>query len=601
MVIRRRRRRSNQPEHRYEDPTSATVFVVLRRMRAPLITLIVLFAIGVLGLALIPGRDQAGHTVHLTLFDAFYVMSYTATTIGFGETPWPFTVAQRLWVTACIFMSVLGWAYAVGTLLSLVQDHGFRQVRARHRFSRQVMRLREPFLIVAGYGRAGELVVRSFDAMGQQVVVIDPDSARIDELDLGSFRSDVPGVAADAGDPAQLRLAGIDHRYCAGILALTGDDQVNLSVTMAAALLRPDLPVISHTIIGSTAEQMRAFGTPTVIDPFERFGDHLRLSLHSPAGFQLLTWLEAGPGAELPERGRTPRPGRWVVCGFGRFGHELARYLLESGVDLTVIDERVDPDGETGLDGEVEVIQGDAGDPEILDRAGLDTAVGLVAGTDDDVTNLSILAGARKRNDELYLAGRQNRATSAELFDAMHPDALLVPSDVVAHEAYARISSPLLWRFLRHIPGQDDKWSADLVSRLVNECGHVLPPVWKIRLDADRAPAAIDRVNGGGVLLGDLLRRPEDRTRRLHIVTLLLVRADGEEVPAPPMETVLNPGDELLFAGGGRERRGVESTLVVESTAAYVLSGDHVRARLRLGAAHKRRHRNLGLPTGKSQ
>ena len=31
----------------------------------------------------------------MTLFDAFYFMSYTATTIGFGELPWPFTTAQR--------------------------------------------------------------------------------------------------------------------------------------------------------------------------------------------------------------------------------------------------------------------------------------------------------------------------------------------------------------------------------------------------------------------------------------------------------------------------------------------------------------------------
>lgn len=589
MVTKRHppRRRTREPARKYEDPTSATVFVVLRRMRAPLITLIVVFAIGVVGLSLIPGRDELGHTVHLTLFDAFYVMSYTATTIGFGETPWPFTIAQRLWVTACIFMTVLGWAYLVGTLLSLVQDRGFRQVRARHRFSRQVMRIREPFLLVAGYGRAGEVLVRAFDAMAQQVVVIDPSAERIDELDLGSFRTEVPGLAADAGDPAQLRLAGIDHPCCAGVLALTGDDQVNLAVTMAAALLRPDLPVISHTIVGSTAEQMRAFGTPTVIDPFERFGDHLRLSLHSPAGYQLLTWLEAGPGAELPERGRTPSPGRWVVCGYGRFGHELTRYLREIGVEMTVIDARGIADLDSGSG--IEVITGDASEPAVLAQAHLDTAVGLVAGTDDDVANLSILAGARKRNPELFLAGRQNRPTSAELFDAMNLDALLVPSDVVAHEAYARISSPLLSRFLRHIPAENEKWAADLISRLVNECGRTLPALWKIHLDDDRAPAIVGRLSSGEVCLGDLLRRPEDRTRRLHIVPVLLLRSDGTEIAAPPMDTRLEPGDELLLAGSGRERRGVESTLVVDVTAAYVLGGERLRRGPRIPAAWRRR------------
>ena len=44
-----------------EDVTSATIFVVLRRMRAPLIVLISVFAIGTLGLSLIPGVDAEGN------------------------------------------------------------------------------------------------------------------------------------------------------------------------------------------------------------------------------------------------------------------------------------------------------------------------------------------------------------------------------------------------------------------------------------------------------------------------------------------------------------------------------------------------------------
>jgi len=58
----------------------------------------------------------------MTFFDAFYFMSYTASTIGFGELPNPFTAAQRLWVTISIYLTVIGWAYAIGSLLSLLQD-----------------------------------------------------------------------------------------------------------------------------------------------------------------------------------------------------------------------------------------------------------------------------------------------------------------------------------------------------------------------------------------------------------------------------------------------------------------------------------------------
>src|SRR3712207_1926310 len=137
---------------------SATIFLILRRMRAPLIVLIVIFSVSVLGLTVIPGQDAEGNPLHMGFFDAFYVMSYTATTIGFGEIPFPFTYNQRMWVTISIYLTVIGWAYAIGSLLALLQDRAFRSALALQHFSRKVSRLREPFLLIAGYGRTGELL-----------------------------------------------------------------------------------------------------------------------------------------------------------------------------------------------------------------------------------------------------------------------------------------------------------------------------------------------------------------------------------------------------------------------------------------------------------
>ena len=144
--------------HASATQASETIFLVLRRMRTPLIVLIVIFAVSVLGLTLIPGQDAQGRPSRMGFFDAFYVMSYTASTIGFGEIPYPFTYAQRLWVTFAIYLTVIGWAYAIGSLLALLQDRSFRQAVALQQFRRKVSRLREPFLLIAGYGRTGELV-----------------------------------------------------------------------------------------------------------------------------------------------------------------------------------------------------------------------------------------------------------------------------------------------------------------------------------------------------------------------------------------------------------------------------------------------------------
>jgi voltage-gated potassium channel len=543
---------------------SSTIFLVMRRMRAPLITLIVIFSISVVGLTLIPGIGPDGQAARISLFESFYFMSYTATTIGFGELPWPFTPGQRLWVTFSIYLSVVGWAYAIGSLLTLLQDRSFRQALALRRFSRKVARLREPFLLVAGYGRAGELLAKAFDALGQQLVVIDESSDRVDALDLGSYHSDIPGLRADAANPHHLGAAGLDHPFCAGVLALTNDDETNLAVTMTAALLRPSLPVVARTVSAPIAERMRAFGTPAVVNPFDRFGEHLRLALNAPASYQLLTWLEAGPGAELPERGRPPTDGRWVICGYGRFGREVTADLRAAGLEVTIIEPAEPGEPEPG------VVVGDASDPGVLARADLASAAGLVAGTDNDTTNLSMLVTARRLNPQLFLAARQNRPTSAALFEAMRVDALLVPTEVVAHEVYAQVSTPMLWRFIQEMPARGDQWAADLIRRLQQNCGHELPALWKVKLDRDQAPALDGWLAEGRVVLGDLLRSPEDRDRRLRVVALLLLR-DGEAVLTPDSEAVLARDDELLFAGHGSERRELESTLVVDSTGAYVL------------------------------
>ena len=130
----------------------STLFLALRRMRAPLITLILIYAVSVGGLTLIPGIEVEGQPTRMDFLHAFYFISYTATTIGFGEIPNAFSEAQRLWVTFCIYLSVIGWAYSIGALLAMLQDQNFRNAVRLQRFSQAVRHLREPFYLVCGYG-----------------------------------------------------------------------------------------------------------------------------------------------------------------------------------------------------------------------------------------------------------------------------------------------------------------------------------------------------------------------------------------------------------------------------------------------------------------
>ncbi len=544
--------------------TSAAVFLVLRRMRTPLIALIVIFAISVLGLALIPG-GTADSEWRMGLFNAFYVMSYTATTIGYGEIPQAFNDAQRMWVTLAIYLSVIGWAYAIGSLLALLQDSGFRRALAVQRFERRVRRLREPFWLMAGHGQTGEVLGQRLDLLGRRFVVLDLRQDRVDVLELGSYLADVPALTADARNPEALRIAGLRNPNCAGVLAITDDEEANLAIVMATSVLRPELAVIARSTSPLITHRMAAFGSPTVINPFDRFGDHFRVELRAPANEQLARWLVAAIGEPIPERHPLLGRGGWIVCGYGRFGSELTRDLRADGIDVTIIDPASHVD-------DPQLIRGDGTDPAQLAAAGIEHAVGFVAGTDNDITNLSLITAARRIRPEVFVVARQNDPANAELFDAMHVDLRMIPTDVVAQEALAHIGTPLLWQFLRRVPDQPEAWAEQLIARLVDRSGDGSPMLWRVEISVADSPALTRVLATHEVTVGDLLRDPTDRATTLPVTPLLLVRG-AETVVTPDDDEPLRLGDLLLLAGLESAQRSVEETLLVDTSAMYVATG----------------------------
>ena len=157
----------------------------------------------------------------------------------------------------------------------------------------------------------------------------------------------------------------------------------------------------------------------------------------------------------------------------------------------------------------------------------------------------------------------------------MDVDALLVPAEMIAHEVYAQLSTPLLWRFLREMPSRGDAWAAAVVDRLTDLCGEKLQALWKVRLTQHEAPALIGWLASGDARLGDLLRNPEDRDEPLHAVLLLVLRGD-EAFLAPDADFVLAEGDELLLAGWPAARRALGTILIVDAVREYVVTGRRV-------------------------
>ena len=516
--------------------------LVLRRMRAPLLVLITAYAVSIIGLVLVPGIDDQGQTWHMGLFDALYFVSYMATTIGFGEIPYDFTHAQRLWTLVAIYLTVVAWFYALGTILTLVQDQGFQQALIENRFARGVARMREPFYLVCGYGDTGGLLVRALAERGLRSVVLDIKTERINELKMAELSVYVPGLAADAAVPKHLIEGGLQHPQCAGVVALTDQDHVNLQVAITSKLLNPRIEAICRAETRDSARNMASFGTDYIVNPFSAFARRLAMALHSPDLHVLYEWLTGVPGMTHEPVIYPPR-GTWILCGYGRFGRAVRRYLEYEGVKTVVVEE--DPVRRDCHD----CITGRGTEAVTLREARIAQAVGIVAGSDDDANNLSILMTARDLNPNLFFVARQNRRASDAIFAAARPDLIMQRSHMITRQILARITTPLLAQFLREARHQRSEWAKELVDQLDEVVGALVPHIWTIEISAARAPAITAVMNEGRELrLQHLMRDSRDREVELPCIALLLRRGE-ETLLRPQPDVTLQEGDEVLFCG----------------------------------------------------
>ena len=553
-----------------------SVFIItIRRLRAPLILIILIFALSTVGLSLIPGVDAQGQPWRMTIFEAFYFVTYTATTIGFREIPNAFTDEQRLFVMLIIYLSVIGWAYLLGSVLGLAQDKALQQAIVSARFRRSVARLREPFYLVCGLGETGMTVVRALDKLGSRFTAVDRDERKIQELEIEDLSIGAPLLAADARSPETLAAAGLLKPECKGVLALCNDDAANLAIAVSACLLRPGLPVVSRADLPAVAASMSSLGTYRVINPFREFGDHMELAMRAPDSHRLLAWLTSTPGSYLPPSlpPRIPAaPGHWIVCGYGRFGNEVVAAVQRGGFKATIID----PAG-IRADG-LRSIKGLGTGTAVLREAGVETASGIFAGTDDDTTNLAISITARRLNPSLFVIVRQNFQSNQMLFARFGANMTMVSSQIIANECIAVLRTPLLAEFLDMVRHKDDFWAYSLAESLRSLLGEETPGFWSFSIDDEEAPGLVDfmRRIPRPVSIGDLCRGVKHRDDRIPCLALLAVRGTVTiELPNDDFEIAF--GDRLLFAGPVAAESDQALMLQNANVAAYVL-GDRGEA-----------------------
>ena len=149
--------------------------------------------------------------------------------------------------------------------------------------------------------------------------------------------------------------------------------------------------------------------------------------------------------------------GHTILCGFGRYGKEIARHLIEHGQDFVVIDEKEKKVQDPEFD-EFDLIYiiGDATHDEILLEAGIDRASSLITALDDDSDNLFIILSAKDLNPRARLVSRAGLARSREKMMKAGASHVIMPEQIGGFYMATLISKPGAVEFFSYVTNELD-------------------------------------------------------------------------------------------------------------------------------------------------
>jgi voltage-gated potassium channel len=230
---------------------------------------------------------------------------------------------------------------------------------------------------------------------------------------------------------------------------------------------------------------------------------------------------------------RKIREMKWhyIICGFGRVGHQVATNFEASGVDFVVIDSQRETIAELELRG-IPYILGDATSDSILLEAGIKNAKGLVACSDSDVVNVYVTLSARALNSKLHIVGRAAFHDTEKKLMMAGADRVLSPYFLAGVRMAAMATRPVTSDFLD----------------LVTHGGQVEFSLFEMAVPADSAIA------------GKSLEQADIRGATGALV-LAIRKPDGTFDLQPKASSLLENGSVLVALGTQEQIRGLEGLI----------------------------------------
>lgn len=211
-----------------------------------------------------------------------------------------------------------------------------------------------------------------------------------------------------------------------------------------------------------------------------------------------------------------------IICGFGRTGHEVAESFYLNHIPFVVIEQnpiaaqRVENNGFL-------VIEGDASSDEILNKAQVSKAKGIVCALPDDTQNTFIALSARGLNEKIDIVSRAANPGSEAKLKRVGARMVISPYVICGQRLAAAVTHPLVTQFLdvvMHTPEQDLRMEQVAI--------------------AERS-----------ILIGNSLK--DANIKQTSGAMILAVNQSGKLITNPPPDLHFCVGDELIALGAQHE------------------------------------------------
>ncbi len=146
--------------------------------------------------------------------------------------------------------------------------------------------------------------------------------------------------------------------------------------------------------------------------------------------------------------------GHVIICGYGRNGRQAAHVLKKHDRRFVVIEQKKEIIEAINHRYSELVIDGDATQDDVLEKAGIERASALITTLPTDADNLFIVLSARALNSKLTIISRASDDNSDKKLKTAGADNVIMPDKIGGAHMASLVLKPDVIEFIDHITGQ---------------------------------------------------------------------------------------------------------------------------------------------------